>query len=299
MIRVLSLGAGVQSSTLLLMSCLGELPKLDAAVFADTQWEPAAVYKWLEYLKTEAAGYGIPVYTTTRGNLREDGIHFRATGGKAAGHPGYKRWASIPFFVKNPDGSVGKINRQCTKEYKIEPVERCIRREVLGLAPRKRAKPGSVEHWFGISTDEPQRMRRSTKAWQVFRYPLIEDLESPNRQGLYATGYTRQDCLDWMERKGFPRPPRSACLGCPFRSDSEWRWLRETDQAGWEDACQFDEQMRAADQLASIEKFGHLRGLPFLHRSCVPLRQVILQDGPENPFVDGIAANECQGMCGN
>ena len=35
---VLSLGAGVQSTTVLLMSCLGELPKLDAAVFADTQW---------------------------------------------------------------------------------------------------------------------------------------------------------------------------------------------------------------------------------------------------------------------
>lgn len=35
MLRVLSLGAGVQSSVLLLMSCRGELPKLDAAVFAD------------------------------------------------------------------------------------------------------------------------------------------------------------------------------------------------------------------------------------------------------------------------
>ena len=37
--RVLSLGAGVQSSTLLLMACHGEL-ELDAAIFADTQWEP-------------------------------------------------------------------------------------------------------------------------------------------------------------------------------------------------------------------------------------------------------------------
>ena len=35
-LNVLSLGAGVQSSTLLLMSCRGVLPKLDAAIFADT-----------------------------------------------------------------------------------------------------------------------------------------------------------------------------------------------------------------------------------------------------------------------
>ena len=38
---MLSLGAGVQSSTLLLMAREGEL-ELDAAVFADTRWEPAA-----------------------------------------------------------------------------------------------------------------------------------------------------------------------------------------------------------------------------------------------------------------
>ena len=35
-LRVLSLGAGVQSTALLLMSCKGEIEKLDAAVFADT-----------------------------------------------------------------------------------------------------------------------------------------------------------------------------------------------------------------------------------------------------------------------
>lgn len=47
--RVLSLGAGVQSSTLLPMAIEGEL-QIDRAIFADTQWEPRAVYQWLEYL---------------------------------------------------------------------------------------------------------------------------------------------------------------------------------------------------------------------------------------------------------
>ena len=44
MLRVLSLGAGVQSTTLLLMSELGELPLLDAAIFADTQSEPSVAF---------------------------------------------------------------------------------------------------------------------------------------------------------------------------------------------------------------------------------------------------------------
>lgn len=296
--QILSLGAGVQSSCVLFMSCHGVLEKLDAAVFANTQWEPKAVYTWLEYLKDVAAQHGIPVYVTTRGDLRADAIHFRKTGGKASGDPGYKRWASIPFFVLNPDGTVGKINRQCTKEYKIEPIERCIRREILGLAPRKHAPAGSVEHWFGISADEAQRMRKSTSKWQTFRYPLINDVASPIQTGLYPSGFTRQDCLNWMSNMGYPRPPRSACLGCPFRSDDEWIHLRNTDPEGFADAVEFDELMRAGDSAACLEKFGHLKGVPFLHRSCKPLGQVEFVAKREPEHLVGVAGNECLGMCG-
>ncbi len=54
MIEVLNLGAGVQSSAVLLMSIEGVLPKLDCAVFADTRWEPPAVYKQLDWLRSKA-----------------------------------------------------------------------------------------------------------------------------------------------------------------------------------------------------------------------------------------------------
>jgi hypothetical protein len=69
-LRVLSLGAGVQSSTCLLMSLAGELPRLDAAVFADTGWEPKAVYAHLDRLEATATAGGIPVYRVSAGNLR-------------------------------------------------------------------------------------------------------------------------------------------------------------------------------------------------------------------------------------
>jgi hypothetical protein len=56
--RTLSLGAGVQSTTLLLMSLDGTLPKVDCAIFADTGWEPARVYEHLALITDAAAGGG-------------------------------------------------------------------------------------------------------------------------------------------------------------------------------------------------------------------------------------------------
>jgi 3'-phosphoadenosine 5'-phosphosulfate sulfotransferase (PAPS reductase)/FAD synthetase len=51
--RFVSFGVGVQSSAMLLMLDAGELPGPlpEAALFADTGWEPDAVYRQLDYLK--------------------------------------------------------------------------------------------------------------------------------------------------------------------------------------------------------------------------------------------------------
>ena len=51
--KILSLGAGVQSSTLALMAEHGEIEKPDCAIFADTQSEPEEVMEWLGYLETK------------------------------------------------------------------------------------------------------------------------------------------------------------------------------------------------------------------------------------------------------
>lgn len=68
-LRVLSLGAGVQSSTLALMIAAGELEPIDCAIFADTQSEPRAVYDWLDYLQTKLP---FPVKRVTQGSLRQN-----------------------------------------------------------------------------------------------------------------------------------------------------------------------------------------------------------------------------------
>ena len=48
---VISLGAGVQSSTMALKAGCGEFPRPDCAIFADTGYEPKSVYIYLDYLK--------------------------------------------------------------------------------------------------------------------------------------------------------------------------------------------------------------------------------------------------------
>jgi hypothetical protein len=100
-LRVLSMRAGVQSTTVLLMSIVGELDWLDAAVFSDTGWEPHAVYDHLAKLEAVATDAGIPVHRVSAGNLRQDALD-----------PGH-RFASMPLHVRNRDGGKGMIRRQC------------------------------------------------------------------------------------------------------------------------------------------------------------------------------------------
>ena len=52
--EVISLGAGVQSSVMALKAACGELtPMPELAIFADTQYEPSAVYEHLAWLETQ------------------------------------------------------------------------------------------------------------------------------------------------------------------------------------------------------------------------------------------------------
>lgn len=269
-IHVLSLGAGVQSSTLALMAALGLIkPMPRFAIFADTGWEGSATYEWLLWLEHQLP---YPVVRIRKGNIREDQIVARQRGGRING----ARWASLPYFVDTGQAREGRIRRQCTAEYKIEPIEMYLRREVLGLRPRQRSpREVRIVQWRGISADEAQRMRPSSHSWMEVRYPLAMEL-----------GLTRNDCLRWMERNGYPRPPRSACIGCPFHSNDEWRDMRDNRPDEWADAVSFDSAIREA---------GGMRGKSYLHRSLLPLDQAPI-DG--NLAQADLWGQECEGMCG-
>jgi hypothetical protein len=273
MLRVISLGAGVQSSTMFLMACKGILmPKPDAAIFADTQWEPKEVYEWLGYLAELGAIHSIPIIQATRGNIREDMLRATDRGTQRDG----ERAASMPLYTTSDGMKEGMIRRQCTREYKIEVVEKEVRR-LLGLKPRQRAKPNSAQFWLGISADEAGRMRDSRSSWYSNRYPLIFDHEP---------AMTRKDCMKWLEDHGYPIPRKSACLGCPYHSNTEWRAIKENVEE-WSDVTDFDNRIR--------NRGGH-RGTLYVHRTCKPLSDVDLSTAEERGQMNWI--EECTGMCG-
>lgn len=244
-LRLLSLGAGVQSTTLALLAVEGALPGLDGAIFADTGWEPAGVYRQLDRIAAVLVAAGIPLHRVSQGNLREDAIN-----------PAH-RFASVPYFVRNPDGSSGMGRRQCTAEYKLTPISRKVR-ELLGAkAPEFRRVPKDrvAEQWIGFSTDEVGRVSdKHGTLYERKRYPLLE------------LGMSRKDCEHFLARRGWGDTAKSACIGCPFHGNRQWRELRDNRPDEWADAVEFDRQIRK----------GGARGLPlngeaFLHRSRIPL----------------------------
>lgn len=71
-IHVISLGAGVQSSTMALMYAIGELSPMPAcAIFADTQDEPQEVYEWLNWLERQLP---FPTFRVTAGRLSDSAL---------------------------------------------------------------------------------------------------------------------------------------------------------------------------------------------------------------------------------
>lgn len=211
--KIISLGAGVQSSTLYLMSCTGEIDRADVAIFADTRWEPKAVYEHLERLK--AAG-DMEIVTVSRGNIREDALSSA-------------RFASMPLFTKDERGKVAMLRRQCTREYKVQEVLREVKK-------RGANAKNPAEVWIGISTDEAHRMKDSFVKYTCHRWPLIEMRMS------------RSDCLEYLRSRGWD-VPKSSCVGCPFHDDTYWERMKADSPDEFADAVEFDRAIRNMPRL--------------------------------------------------
>lgn len=259
-LRAISLGAGVQSTTMALMAAHGEIgPMPDCAIFADTGWEPAKVYAHLSWLTTPGL-LPFPIHIVSAGNLRDDAVaRSNTTGG---------RFAAVPWFTLSPRGKQGMGRRQCTKEYKLRPIQKKVVQLLGGGHPR-----GGCELWIGISMDEAIRKKPSYVRYIESRFPLLD------------AGMTRKHCLDWLWAKGYPRPPRSACIGCPYRSNEEWRRLTPPE---FDDAVAVD---------AAIRRQPGMHSEQFMHRKLVPLDQVDLST-PEERGQLNLFLNECEGLCG-
>lgn len=282
--RVLNLGAGVQSTAIYLMALDGEIDAFDVAIFADVQEEPKSVYDHLDWL--DSLG-GPPILRVTAGKLGDaldKGTDAKGNSRTDGGH-----YVSIPAYTRNPEtGQKGILRRQCTADFKVMPIERAIRQELFGApAGRPISKDCSVTQLMGLSYDEPKRVIRvkqrflaKPKNWTV-EFPLW-DLEM-----------TRSDCVAYLKDRVPHEVPRSACVFCPFKSDEEWKHLRDNDPEGWARAVKIDEVCRTGTGLDSQR---------FLHKQCVPLPQVDFRSADERAGQKHLFSgfqDECEGYCGN
>jgi hypothetical protein len=284
--HILNLGAGVQSTTLYLMFMRGEIkPQIDCAIFADTQEEPGAVYRHLEWLQSLK---GPEIIVKTAGSLGNDLISGRRVQGA-----GQARFASIPSFTTADNGATppGRTRRQCSREYKTDVIARTIRYETLGLQFRARVpKTTTIHQHLGISLDEAGRARRITdlfarkQKWSQPHFELVQKF------------WTRADCLRYLADKVPHQTPRSACVFCPYHSDAEWMNLRDTDESGWKRALQIDCAIRDPKSVVNRDS----KQVMYLHRSCKPLDQVAFdtRPRPRDLQLSMSFAAVCEGVCG-
>lgn len=91
----------------------------------------------------------------------------------------------------------------CTDHYKIREINKYLRKTY----------PNEIyEVWIGYTTDEQERFlkSKSQQKYKVNRFPLLElDL-------------SRQNCIDFIIKCGYPVPPKSGCFFCPWQSTIKW-----------------------------------------------------------------------------
>ena len=97
-------------------------------------------------------------------------------------------------------------------------------------------------------------MRDSRVRYIENRYPLIE------------LGMNRQDCLSWNAQNGFPEPPKSSCVFCPFRGDRQWVSMYKNDPESFNAAVEFERQLHTAQREFETNPF-----IGYLHKSMRPL----------------------------
>jgi hypothetical protein len=302
--RVLNLGAGVQSTTIALM---GREPdkyplvgKIDYAIFADTQEEPTAVYSHLDWLEKEVP---FPILRRTAGKLGDDLISgippevmgytstsYMASASKMA----KKRYISIPAFLSGPSQKAESvIPRNCTRHYKIDVIDKTIRREILGLKKGQRVPPTTeVEQLFGLSYDEAGRIIRVKAAHQFNPFKVVFPL--------FEMEMTRRSCESWLIRQSIPhKVTKSACVFCPYRTNSQLRDLKENHPKDWARAVYVDLALRDFELVPKPNESGFI---PFTHKSCVPLHEADLDDPETKERKRGQEmfgfVQECEGMCG-
>lgn len=261
--RVLNLGAGTQSCALALMSARGDLEKLDFAIFADTGWEKARTYRYLDWLETQVP---FPIMRVRREGLNLGQYLIEGTTLPQKGRQ------HAPFYLDEP---FGMMSKQCSKEFKTRVIHAALR-EMLGLQRGERGpREPVVEQWLGMTTDEAGRVSVSEKRYLHHRYPLIE------------LRMSKRDVFGWYFMRQLARPPKSSCIFCPLQRPDQFREIRE-DGEDWQRLIDFDRAIRPG--------YAGMDGAAYLLRQCKPIDEADLdsaEDKGQATFDDFCGDGQC------
>ncbi|MEG1256882.1 hypothetical protein [Clostridium sp.] len=228
--KILSCGAGMQSTALALMSCekkkygddiYPEVPIYDAILFCDLGEEPRWVYDQVYFIQCACEDVGIPFYVL-ESNLHS---HYVENFGKA-------RVVSIPFWTIDESGKKGKMMRNCTLDYKINVMQKFIRSNLLGYKKGQHTRSEDLkahEMHLGFSVEEKHRCKDNPHKMFVNKFLLCDmNLE---RKDNYA--YIKD--VWGLETKA------SACTFCPFHRNYFFKHLKANYQEEYIKLIEFDD----------------------------------------------------------
>jgi len=282
-LTVLSLGWGTQSFGLAAMSALGVLPRVDAAIHADTTHERAETYdfarRWTPWLEErgvrvvtikaedgsqeriwdDSGQVMIPLYTVREpyevfgywDDSEEDSV-----------------WVSFGGPVMMPGGERGQLRRSCTQRWKIAPIRQWLQTNRDGE---------KVEQWLGITLDEVTRMKPSNVQYISNEYPFIEYLDRP---------WTRGMVIKWLIENGLEVPVKSSCVFCPYHDKGTWREIKMSGNGDWQKAVAVDKAIR--DKRPGYKCY--------LVAQRIPLADVDFRSEEDHGQLS-LWGEECEGMC--
>lgn len=289
----MSFGGGVQSTTLAILAIKrdprllrvtgGQVPAL--YLYADTGDERLVTSEHVEVMREWLVSEGYVFEVLRRPESLSEHVLNRVRDGR--------RGINLPPVHIAPirdahRASSMPVRRGCTSYFKVALLDSYAKR--IFKVQRKAGE--TIEQWYGMSHDEPMRLRTSQDTWRRFAYPL------------YAMGWTRRRCEEYLAEQTYPdgRPVpvvRSSCVFCPYHSNEAWRDLRDNDPEGWGRALAFDEALRAGG-----EPIAGLKSLAYVHKGRLPLGQAPLDPPPSDqtpsPQLDlfSVEEEECSGVCG-
>jgi hypothetical protein len=199
----------------------------------------------------------------------------------------FNRYAKtgVPLWVWKNGKMGGALGRKCTRDYKINPVRQKVKR-LAGVG--RMEKESLVQQWIGISTDEAHRMKPSRDPWCENVWPLID------------ANMSRKVCLAWMKNRGYPEPPRSSCVFCPYHSADEWNRLQH-DHDGYARAVAYEKKLSSAfsDWDGTLDGDGVFcqKIIPGVPLDRIDWSSVVNRTDLQLSMF-GEWGNECEGMCG-